>query len=406
MFLTVGLCAQARMTLARELVLPRAIEVTQEDIKEMDSKGTLRGRTVPYSCFWEPRRARWDGIQVFTGRKSDVINWFLGGQEGLGELGGFRDTASMKGIQYNLLCSALLQTGDLDIIRVMIWEVRGDDEYLRPDWKQLVGDRRLTTAERIVAWARSPDRDRPEDFWTLFGKELTADDILTISSRADYFTPWRVFYALVDNRLSPFRERARALLGSLVRREYLSIARGLLVSQAVRALEGLAPRDRQHISAVLDRIVEWDALGDERSAVLWKGTGAPADYDAGLARRVRDIAMRARCSENAAIAFWNYTRTPLGIDEVRKAEGGWQRYFEAYLARLPADYNTAIGLLAALAGHTDLHGNFTDPGDRPLRQYLEEGKVTLTVSKQLMARLEQAWRRHVPQALEHVRLKE
>ena len=102
------------------LELPTRIVITDEECAEINAAGTLHGRPVGVQT--SDRGGVRDGILVFTGKKSDAINWFLSDCEGLEGIGGDRGYVPIRNVQYDMLTSALLRTGDIDIIRA----VQGD----------------------------------------------------------------------------------------------------------------------------------------------------------------------------------------------------------------------------------------------------------------------------------------
>jgi hypothetical protein len=386
--------------------------MSEADCREINERGSLRGRPVDPGAvtIWDERRAVWDGLRVFTGRKPDVIGWFRSGQEGLEGRGGFRDTVYMRSFQYDILCSELLRTGDLDVIRAVLWNAYPTGRYAAPDWASLVGDRRLGPAERIIAWRRSRApagspvrRGDVKEFWELFGEALSPDVILRLETEYTGFA-WEVIERAPDAAVG--RDGLDRLLLPLLRREYLGVKQGGLVKRALQALSRLHGQDQSNLAGeILDRLAAWDAMGDERSAVMWSGLRRPGLLDAATSSRIAALAREARVPRNAAEAFHLYPPTPKGLREVVRAEGGWQRHFEEYVEAAfgKPDAETAVEFLRALAGRRDPGPGRFVPSS--MCQRLREGNVVLLVDEERKRLLERAWA-PIPEALEYVRLRE
>lgn len=393
--------------------------MTEADCREINEHHTLGGRAVGERVvtMWERDMAVWDGIQVFTGRKADVLNWFRSGQEGLEGRGGFQNAARMRNFQYDMLCSKLLGAGDLEIIRAVLWHAHPTGRYTAPEWADLIEDERLGIDERIVCWARSHgpalDAQAVREFWRLFGKELGPDHILRLDTEYKGF-PWPVVYRAEASGAEVSRERLVQLLLALVRREYLSACGGRLVERALRGLAGLsggraasgssskdvmsaavdrppvlrgestatargeggatpslvhpsARRDEKRPIArrLLEKLFRWDGLGDERSVVMWAGL-RPAGFDEETAGDLLRFMCRARVPVNAARAFYAYAATPAF------RSGGAQRRRSADLQKSAEPPRVASGPGSYQPGAGGPGGPFVATGwQRHFEKYLK-----------------------------------
>lgn len=406
------------------LKLPAKIVLTERDAKDIntlqkvgesgDLKGTLRGRPVDLRLLG--RAGTLDGLQPFTGRKADVVNWFRSGREGLTGGGGSKLGVPPVHFQYALLCSALLQTGDVDIIRAILWSKDNSTYctgYLAPDWKKLIEDRRLTTPERILAWRRSygnswGGRECTKAFWRLFGDDLKSEHLLEIQASGQRL-PWEVLFKLPGQRTPG--KKAREVLLPLLRREYLSVGKGELIRGALRCLNSLhESSDMKYPNMLLDKLSEWDQLGDDRSVLMWDGLRAFSKWDDKTCTRVRTFIAKARVPQNAAKAFWAFSYSTSGRKIIRGDKRGWQVLYEEYLRIAFEKSDTdrdvrrqkQVEFLQALTGeYRAKDGKVSFRKNLSFLQFLQESKVVLTVTDEQRKVLAGAWS-HFPEAMKHV----
>ena len=160
---------------------------------------------------------------------------------------------------------------------------------------------------------------------------------------------------------------------------------------------------------LLDKLMEWDKLEDRRSVVLWKGLPSPHHYDKTLIEKVYLFMRTANVAENATKAFYKFGRSKQR-QIIMEDKRDWQKLFEEYLevAFSKKDDNKEtqkqiqIEFLEALTGSNDENGKFKK--DDSFLQFLREGKVELEVTAEQKKLLKSAWR-HVPEALNHVKVK-
>jgi hypothetical protein len=228
----------ASRTAADEAGFPRKIVMTQADCEEVNKKRTLRGRLVEGKTIWREKLSVWDGIQVFTGRKRDVVSWFRHARPGGRPVA--IDYVFMRGYQYDMLVSELLQMDDMDVTRAIIHGAYPTGRYTLPEWDRLLTDKRLKVVERLKVWERvwyitreegKRDKDR-QRFWKLFGDEMTTDDIIE-SDMVRHFR-WEMFHSCEG--FIPPKQKTNALLLPVLRREYLGVNEGQLMHQALVAL--------------------------------------------------------------------------------------------------------------------------------------------------------------------------
>jgi len=370
---------------------PRRIVVTLDEIKEIREKGTLHGRPVCKLHQDCRKEAIWDGIRVFTGKKSDIIGWLQSPQnEARNRMGGDQYTPSqyVENFQYDILCKCLLDSEDQDVKRAVIWHYIGmGTGYLNPEWKQLAGDKSLSVAERAMADIRGAMRQTNgcmEAFLRHKDELQTHDIVCMLVDMKSWMGSGLPEYLLSDIS----HEDKKALLLPTLRREYLDVTVGTTpIVRIIADILGQMEKDTDVQAVTLDRLVECDRLGDERSALLWYGINSSVD-----AERLRTLAMTATVPRNAATAFYAYANTPVGQKQVVNTPGGWQKHFQSYLQAAFARNDRAYDFLRAMAGEF-------------LLPPLNRGNVTLTVTAEQKKILDSAWK-DVPDALKHVQVKE
>jgi hypothetical protein len=405
LILAVVLGLAALPSFAESQDLPTRIVMTQADCNEINKNDTLRGRSVRdnVATGWNARDAVWDGLQVFTGNKRDVVAWFESGQLGLEGRGGFQNIVNMRNFQYDLLCSCLLATGDNEIIRAVVWHAAPTGRYADREWRALALDSKRPMPERIAAWCywsfnRTDGTKLASDFLDIFGSDLEPSHIMIAHLRRKF--RWDVLRQA--GRLSKPEQRSRLsdVCFALIRREYLSVTPegcGNLVDHCLHWLESSGalkrPAKRREVIA---RLAAWDQLGDVRSTAMWKRLN-PANFDAESAADVRAVALTARLASVSGRTFWLYLSTPAGKTEV-KTDGGKgfaSEYFKRAFAEPTPDETR--GLLHALVE--------TLEGRDALMQMLRGRKVDITVPPKQFALIKQAWI-NAPEALDFLIVEE
>jgi len=390
-------------------MLPSRIVMTEGDCKEINEKGTLRGRPLKkgISTIWQEEYKVWEGIQVFTGKKRDVIRWFLDSRRRVVGRGGFRSTVYMRSFQYDMLVSQLLRSGDIDVIRAVLRGAYRTGQYSVPEWTALLQDKRLSTTERISAWQRVAELsaqssgEKVEKFWEFFDEEITTDDIVELTMRSNFC--WEVFAHVGNSKRKVSREEACRLLYPILRREYLGVCDGALVEKALRALRQVNNGKESKVAEhALSKLISWDKAGDVRSPVMWSGLSTLSEVDGETAKKLKALMATAKVPENAGRAFHAYARTPLGAKEL--AEKGWRSYFTTYLqvAFGKKTREEQYYYLRALSGYRrvkDGRAEFVEFDELP--SALRKGKVSLVVNDAQKKLLEKAWE-HTPEALKHV----
>ncbi len=393
----------ASRTAADEAGFPRKIVMTQADCEEIDKKCTLRGRPLEQgiNTIWNPEMEVWSGLQVFTGRKRDIINWFVHDKVPIEGMGGFRSTCYMRSFQYDMLVSKLLQVDDIDITRAVIRGACPTGHYTLPELERLLTDKRFSTVDRLGVWWRvlyvshkgNAWKKNRERFWKLFGDEITTDDIIE-SDVVRHFR-WEMFHPCEG--FIPPKQKTNALLLPVLRREYLGVNEGQLMHQALMALQDVnGKKDSGLIEKIVRNIVAWDELGDSRSSYVWHGPGAwgtitywpSANDDTG--QMLKGLITAAKVPQNAAEAFFAFAKTPFGKKEIEKI--GWQTYFDTYLknAMSKKTEEKQHAYLRALSGYSFSDGSRTQFHSYPnLVEYIEEGNVDLSAVREHILR--KAW---------------
>jgi hypothetical protein len=405
-----------RTAAENEVDFPTRIVITQADLREISEKGTLRGRKVVAKF----RRVHgdslvWDGLRVFTGKKSDIIGWFrtfpqleaqrmMGGEQ-------FSGAINLRNYQYDMLCSALLQSGDVDIRRAVIWNYLGCGSlYLATDWERAAGDPELSLVDRLVAdlRRRAWTKEWPEVFWREYAPRLQPDDLIAVLADGRGYNGMPHGWSALVGRQASFDKHKKLLL-PLFKREYLTVHSEIGPVDVIGRVAGILSDFRDEAGYeldvfFLDKLIEWDQLGDERSVVLWRGLTWPKTWNDQLAAKALAFTKAAKIPRNAAISFYRYAGTPVGVREVHKTPDGWQRHFEYYLSIAFAkerDYDQQR-FLAELLGYKDRKGKFHETG---MVQRMRDGSVVLEVTTEQKKVLEAAWKRQ-PEALKYVKLKE
>ena len=400
------IAATAGAVLAAEPVpLPTSIVMTEADCKEINEKHTFRGRPLGEGTMttWDPSQSVWKDLPVFSGKKADVVKWFTSGQPGLKGRESFRSHFSMRWFQYELLCSQLLRSGDVDVIRAVLWHAY---PVGTPEWRALADDKRLTHADRIVAWLRTSPRSNdprgaPKEFWKRFGAKLTPQDVIRLC-RDYHFPPWaygawqrvterkpvkRVYLAW---RPATDRKTIDRVMLPLLERKNLHVktrTRSNVVSEAAYALGKIRRDDSDLGRLLLGKLAAWDAAGEKGSHELWEGiTLRQADEQS--AKQLRAFWPTARFPANAARGFYAYAATPAGKGELQRL--GWQAYFDRYLALAfgKQKRDEQLAWLSALAG-------------RRLEKAVIRDKADVVVTEKQFEVLKQVWKAH-PNVLERV----
>ena len=144
----------------------------------------------------------------------------------------------------------------------------------------------------------------------------------------------------------------------------------------------------------LDKLASWDALGDERSAVAWRGV-RPGVSSLGdeAAGKLKALIRAAKIPLNAAEAFYAYPKCPAGAKEIKSI--GLAAYLRSYL-------DMAFSKGGSLREYPFLRALVaTDPLAEQLTRMVRDQKVDLTVTSREFALLKRAWRK-APQALEYL----
>ena len=404
--LTLLLVARA-LCAAQERGLPTEIVLTEADQRDINERHILRGRPVTGKVSPQYDDLTWDDLRVFTGKKRDVIGWFRTfSMSEAQRVMGFNQHSGMssKGnYQYDLLCSALLQSGDADVRRVVLWNYQGlNTGYLVDDWKALAKDESLAPADRLLGGIRAywetrwKNRDSwPQVFWADFADQVQPEDIVAIElemkawNDRGYFT-WEVFDAKYADRA-----KAQELLLALVRREYLGVKKPggrrpvidyafLCLRQSVRQSGGTFG------TRVIRKLLEMS--DDKRSADAWR-CAVVWGCDDESAMKVRRLALETRWHGVAGSVFWKFFKTPAGEKEA-KQDGG-KRFIEEYfnVAFGKKGYQETEEYLRALTGY--------EGRGRYLMRMLKERRVDVEVDQTRFSVLKRAWET-VPEALDFV----
>jgi hypothetical protein len=135
-------------------------------------------------------------------------------------------------------------------------------------------------------------------------------------------------------------------------------------------------------SEMFDKLVEWDAIPDERSPVVWTYLSA-VEANKALLPRVREFMTKAKVADNAVKAFyWCASVVP---EDRRAAEH--KALLEEYMAHAWAHKDKAA-LLARIA-------------EPRLTQYLRDEKIDITVTPDQFKLLKVWWNKE-PKALEYL----
>ena len=400
--------------------LPREIVLTPADVRDISTKGELRGRPLisrfPMST---DKGLVWRGERVFLGTKRDVIAWLRsvphGGANRL-NLHGVREAATERGFHYALLCDALLDSGDPDIARAVLWNYAGRRwGYLDPRWEAIWRDRSLPVADRIVAWRRrhtgEPDRQTIAAFWAELGDAMRPDDVIELvvdSGRAGLFP-----HEVIHPRHVPWHRVAKAL-EPFVRREYVHVhcPEGTPYSRYflsfIATLAFRYPGQAAFARKVIDLIAECDGADIHYAGnALWEPLD-PAAVDDGSARVIRRLALSAQIPETAGRAFSTYLATPSGKKELARDHGKAlvQRYLQVAFSGFGTVHKKRNRLAALAQAEADAWARAarlvdTRDGRNRLMRILRDGKVDITVTQQQFTLLRKAWREY-PKALEYL----
>jgi len=393
---------------AETRLCPPSIALTKADCDEINGKSTLRGRPVSGRVAWAPSQATWDGERVFTGKKSDIIAWFRGYPQLTAQtvMGGdqYSGHQKMRNYQYDLLCDALLNSGDPEVRKAVVWDYVGfGTGYLRPRWEALRKDPkfggpgdRLAAALRIVRLAPSK---WPKAFWTTYAKDTRPEDLVAVHLELRGWNPngftWEVF-----RPRHVHYAQARALLRPLVRREYLTSRLGergrSIVELALVLLHQFGPAAAADVETVVREAIchaeKWRAGSDLLLPRL-----DVSHLAADVARELRALALGSGEPDVAGAAFWQYLKTPAGRHELKK--GGAERYLSgvmtAALARPTREQR--VKYLRALVA--------TREARACLLRLLRDRKAEIAVAKDQFPVLKSAWRK-APEAIKFILPKE
>ena len=386
---------------AQERGLPTKIVLTEADQRDINDRHMLRGRPVTGKVDPRFKELTWDGLRVFTGKKRDVIGWFRTfSMSEAQRVMGFNQHSGMssKGnYQYDLLCSALLQSGDADVRRVVLWNYQGlNTGYLTDDWKALAKDQSLGSADRLLAGIRIWWMTRhswPQVFWAEFADRVQPEDMVAIEMEMKVWNDGGCFtWGVFDSRYAD-RAKAQELLLALIRRGYLGAKRGegrrAVVEYALVCLSAYRNEGRGELSrTILNRLIEIG--GDTRSVKAWE-CASFAHLDDESAQKLRRMAARVPSWRLAGRMFWRYLGTPAGRREIER-DGG-KRFLEEYLTAAFGK-KTGSERQQFLCGLVDwnLGADF-------LISLLDEKRVDVTVTGGQYNQLQRAWK-DVPKALD------
>ena len=398
------LLAGGPLCAAQQTDLPTKIVLTAADQRDINERHMLRGRPVTGKVDPHYEELTWDGLRVFTGKKQDIIGWLrtFSMSEAQRIMGGnqYSGIDSKGNYQYDLLCSQLLQSGDSDIRRAVLWNYQGlNTGYLTDDWQALSKDRSLGSAARLVAGIRAywetrwKNRDSwPQVFWTAFADQVQPEDIVAIElemkawNDRGYFT-WEVF----DPKYAD-HAKAQELLLALVRREYLGVkrpgGRSPVIGYAFNQLVHYATESGGTLGTrVVFKMLEM--ADDRRSGDAWR-CAVVCGCDDESAMKVRRLALETRWHGVAGSVFWKFFKTPAGEKEA-KQDGG-ERFLEEYLdvAFGKKRYQETEEYLRALTGYEG-RGQY-------LMRMLKERRVDVEVDQTQFSVLKRAWET-VPEAL-------
>ena len=395
----------AGAVLAAEPVrLPTSIVMTEADCEEICTKRSLRGRPVNQQVGWEPRNAVWKDAPVFRGTKAGVLAWFKPGpqRKHAAFMGGFRGVGHMRNFQYDLLCDQLLRTGDLDIVRAVIWNCHDGSStgFLLPTWQSLFRNRRLDPADRLAAWLRwwsvatwpgeyrrevAERKKAKKRCWDALAPHLRPADIakVHVGMQSRRYAGYAVWELLEGGHVT--KDQAGRILLPIVADRYLQHPK--LMACVIAALRRFPQLHKQAVAA----------LGAAKPAQQAQNLLLlqPRDIDPANAKKVRTLALHADAPRTAGRAFWTYVATATGLAELKR-DGGrtlLPAFVAAALKRPPDQAREALQALI-------------DARPRPVRWpnlafILARGKADIVVTPKQFDILKAAWKK-MPKALDYV----